>query len=480
MKYQLSICLLLLCLTTTLAQAQPKPYYFSLQAEKLDLPASPWRVTQVLDLRPDRSRLGLVRRGLDNQISSADFKQPLAAELLQFLQARLKTTPTARPVVMRVFTLSLNEDPRPNSEAAEAEIIADFLEPQADSTFRVVQIVGETTRRAGIEVTGFHAPNIALVLQQALGQLAAPAPAPETLSRAEALAGRRGAMAQRFAIQKAATPKRGFYRSFDDFRNNAPQEPEYAFAIQHIARSGKRWQGNDETRPIYLNADPALSNRPVPTAGLWGLSDGHEMLVAYRNHFYKLLPAADGRSYTFVGPPVFDGQTNGTLVAAAVVGGAMAGAVGGAVAAALVGGSSGTMDVYELHLTSGHIVAAEQAGQTDAQGFTTATDTAGVFIYRSNADKDQPVMLNISGYGPVQLPARHYAAITWLDRRKELKICLQNAAKAENCRAFVPDFTQPTYFECTVPTDGSAPVLRPVSVKTGGFEVQRKQQVVLE
>ncbi len=85
--------------------AQAQSHRFDLKAEKLDVPASPWQVTQVLDLRTDRSRLGEVLQGLDNHSVSADFAQNLETELRQFVQVQMPRRPDARPVVMRVFTL---------------------------------------------------------------------------------------------------------------------------------------------------------------------------------------------------------------------------------------------------------------------------------------------------------------------------------------------------------------------------------------
>lgn len=153
---------LALLLAGPAAQAQTGPYLFDLSAQKLDVPASPWKVVRVLDLRADRSRLGMVHQGLDNKTTSANFSRPLAAELLQLLQRQ--PNPGARPVVMRVQTLALAESMSASSEHAEAELVADFLEPQPDSTFRVLLTVGETTRRGGLDVTKFHASNVALVL----------------------------------------------------------------------------------------------------------------------------------------------------------------------------------------------------------------------------------------------------------------------------------------------------------------------------
>ncbi|GAA4370870.1 hypothetical protein GCM10023185_45760 [Hymenobacter saemangeumensis] len=452
------------------AQAQEGPYLISLPPHNISLAASPWRVAQVLDLRADRSRLGAVHRGLDNQLSSANFPYPLATELRQWVHPQ--PTTAGRPVLMRVFTLSINERLGVGSEQAEAELIADFLELQPDSTFRALLMAGETTHRAGLDATGLHAANLALVLQQALRRLAAlPATSTsaETLSPADARAGRGGAMAHRFAIQQAATPRRGFYRSFEEFRDNKPSEPDFPFYVEHKPRPGKRFAGTDAITPNYLHLDEQHPARPVPCTGLWGLSDGRELLMVYRGRFYQLLPAADGRSYTFMGPPVLDAEGAANVTAAALVGG-LAGA-----AIASVANSAGPLALYELHLASGRVVPAETAG-TDAQGFATAADSAGVFVFRRSGGNDgQSVTLSATDQPATALAARSWTAIRWRDRRRELKLCVQVGSGRQDCQEFIPDFSQPTFLECIVPSGGDPPILRVVSAKEGRFEVKRMQ-----
>ncbi|MDO7849542.1 hypothetical protein Q5H92_24480 [Hymenobacter sp. M29] len=473
----LPFCLLLAGLfgSPRSGRAQAMPLYIDLKAEKLDVPAGPWQVTRVLDLRADRSRLGPVRLGLDNHVVSANFAQPMAAELLQAIQTQAPARAEARPVLMRVFALALSEDVRASSEAAEAELIADFLEPLPDSMFRVLLPVGAATRRAGLEVTKHHATNLAQVLQEGLRQLAALPAAPpnaEVLTRADALAGRGGATSRRFPIQLAALPQRGFYRSLQEFQNNAPSEPKYPFAIEHIAHTGKRWAGTDEVQAFYLRTDARNPRVPVSRHDIWGLSDGREALIVHKSRFYKLLPTADGRNFTFIGPPLFDEQAATNMAVAAVAGGA----IGAAIAGAAQGG--GTMIPYELHLASGRVLPMPEAGHTDADGFQTVPDTARVYVYRRvESAKNRSATLSITGQKPLMLQAGQWTKLIWTDRRQELALCGQVAGEPKGCHQFVPDFSQPNYLECMVPEDGSAPTFRLVPVKEGQFELRRIQRL---
>ena len=89
-----------LLLAARRSHAQAPTYCFDLHAEKLDVPAGTWQGTRVLDLRADRNRLGTVHRGFNNEVVSANFFQPFALELHQFLRAQLPAGLGGRPVIL--------------------------------------------------------------------------------------------------------------------------------------------------------------------------------------------------------------------------------------------------------------------------------------------------------------------------------------------------------------------------------------------
>ena len=283
-------------------------------------------------------------------------------------------------------------------------------------------------------------------------------------------------MSQRFGIQAAAKPKRGFYRTFQEFRDNAPSEADHPFAIDHILHAGKRWEGHDEARAVYLPTEKKPSRIQISRRKVWGVSDGQELLIAYRGSFYQLQPAADGRSYTFFGPPLLDEETTNNRMTAAVVGGVVGGAVGGAVVAAVVGAASAGPPVlpYEVHLASGRVVAVPDATHPEANGAPTIPDTARVYVYRrAESPKNRVATLLLANRSPLSFPTRQWTSLKWTDRRQELKICAQVEAGPAACHQFIPDFSQPSYVECVVPADGSPPSFRPVPAKEGAFEIRR-------
>lgn len=189
------------------------------------------------------------------------------------------------------------------------------------------------------------------MLQQSLRQLAAlplTAPTTETLSRADALAGQDGATSPHFAIQTAGTPKRGFYHTFREWRDNTTSKPDYTCENEHIPHAGPRWAGTDEVQVAYLRTDAKHQRTLVGRNNIWSLSDGKEMLIAYRGRFHP----------------------------------------------------------DEVHLASGHVLPAQEAGQTDAIGFQKMPDTARVYVFRrADSPKDRAVTLDVNGQADEPLPA---------------------------------------------------------------------------
>ena len=459
---------LLLAFLPALTRAQPGTFFITLKAEKLDVPASPWRVVQVLDARAHRRQLGTVRRGVTNAEGPADFAQPLPAEILRFIQQH-QAADTGRPVVLRVLTLAINEDLRANSETGEAELVADFLELQPDSTYRLLLPVGEMLRRGGLDVTGHHAANVAELLQRALRQLAARPPDAATpdiiITRAQALAGQGGAMALRWPAQQGTPAPRGLYRTFADFRNHAPEPGTRVFSITTPERPSKKELATGEVRVEYL--DPTADNPRLPVRDVWGASDGEHDFINYQSHFYPVLPASDGRSFTFQGPPVFDAAKATNVALGAVVGGAIGAAV-------VAGHYSATSPVgsYEVHLATGRVMPAEDF-RLDAQGFS-VTDSAIVYLYRRpGGAAKEPLNVLLAGRNVATLAPGQYLRLAWTDHKQDLALCLQLPGAAASCQQLQPDFKTAIYLECNVPATSQPATTKPATVKEGAWQVKR-------
>lgn len=61
-----------------------------------------------------------------------------------------------------------------------------------------------------------------------------------------------------------------------------------------------------------------------------------------------------------------------------------------------------------------------------------------------------------------------YLALSWRDRRRDLKLCLQDP-NGDVCHTFVPVFGTATYL---LYTPGTTPAIQPVAAKEGVFRIK--------
>lgn len=457
------------------ALAQPTAFRISLEKEHLGVPAGPWRVTQVLDARADH-RLGLVRVGLTNNLVPAELAQPLpdeVAALLRQVPARPPGWPEARPVTLRILALAVGEDLRPSSETSEAELVADFLVPQPDSTYRVLLPVGDYQRRGGLDVTGHHATNIAALFEKAMLQLAlspAEAPPTETLTRAQALAGQGGAWAVRYPAL-AAPSRSGVYHSFAEFRNHAPAGEQKPFTLRHPDYATKRQLATHELEAEYVDTTGGTTERS-PIRGAWGLNVGQQDFIFYRDVCYPIRPSADGRSFTFLAPPPYNPEKAQDVL----VGGLAFGLIGAAVASAQYDKEARTIP-YEIHLATGRVVPTSDF----IDPLATRVDTAVVWVFRRPAKAKakatpDPADWNVLLGGKLAgiLSPKSCVRLTWLSAA-DAPLCLQErpaGPAAPACVPFHPTPGHPLYFEAST-APGGALLLAPLPAAEAQWQMRR-------
>ena len=240
------------------------------------------------------------------------------------------------------------------------------------------------------------------------------------------------------------------YRTFEEFRQNAPTLTEGPFEVKHKPRKGDQWASTDKAEAWYLELGPNQPRRLVRQG--WGVSDGSNAYIFHRGQLFVLQPA--GNQYTFLGiaPP-----DAGAVMAGTVMGGALGGAIAGAA-------SANKPQLYELRMASGRVVTSLQPN--DASGFT-AADTAAVYLYR-RTDAAAPLQVLADGKPAGTLGSDQYLALSWRDRRRDLKICLQDP-NGNVCHTFVPVFGTATYL---LYTPGATPTIQPVATKEGVFRIK--------
>ncbi|UOG76133.1 hypothetical protein MTX78_05930 [Hymenobacter tibetensis] len=153
---------LLLCglLAAMGTPAVAQTFEFDLSQQTMTAMGTNFHLDKLVDARADRSTVGSVHRGMDNTPASANLRRELAAELTPLLQQALPIGPATRPLIVRIHALSIYEIIRPTSETASAELVADFLEPVGNDTYRLLLSTSELAESKGLDVTKQHDNNI--------------------------------------------------------------------------------------------------------------------------------------------------------------------------------------------------------------------------------------------------------------------------------------------------------------------------------
>lgn len=452
----MKLCYLPFLLLPLSSYAQGPVYQVEMTTQTLTLPNPKFYVAEVLDLRINKNTIGWVQRGLNNLPTPANLKDGAAPCLTKWLQGQLPAQPGARPVIMRIHNLRVAEVTKATSEKASATVDVDFVVQQPDGNYYVLLRHPDEEIHGGLETTGFHDDNIAVCIQRGLMLL-------NTLPWEQRLAGAQPLNAEQihyrngkvpapytYPILTAATPTRGIYTSFLDFRRNQP-DTATPFEVERKPRTSAEWQDTDE---ITLYNSTGATRTELPK--VWGFSDGHQLFIRHRNRYYPLRRA--GNDFLFEGHA---GADAGAMSTAGVVGGL----AGTAIAAAA---TSGKRQEYTLDMATGRVsdfVYMERLSQRD---------TAMVVVYRRPGGVKNTVDVLLDGKPLGELAANNMLEIPWTNKTQEVTLCTGGATPA--CYSFIPDFTAVNYVELKLKTEADKPVLEAAPMKEGVFYTKKMRR----
>lgn len=448
--------LILGLLLTQIGPVAAQTYVVDLQKQALAIPASSFKITKVVDARADRTTLGTVQQGLDNLRAPAQLRQSLDTELLAFVDKQTLTV-GARPVLLRIHKLKITEETRINSERATAEIAADFLIQDGEQYHSFLSVASGVESR-GLDVTGHHASNLAKTLTNCLLKLAALPPTQmpplgAALTWLQVQQGE-GYTPYLFPVQQTKAPKRGIYRTFQEFQNDNPSVDTEPFEVVNKPRTGKQWEGLLSAEAQYLLKYDVNGER-IKVRNAWGLSDGHDVYILQRGSYFQLTPV--GTSYRFTGFAPADPND--------VTTGALLGGVVGAAIANATSNASMPMD-YEMSVATGNLQLLRPV-----KGFAAPADTATIYLYRrTDASPTTPLRVLVNGKLVGTLGPDQYLPLAWNDRRHDMAICIEGTE--ETCHTFLPIFGRATYLVYDRKSAADKPTVRAVAQKEGVFHIK--------
>lgn len=434
-------------------------HIIDLHNQALRLPERRFYVQQIVDARADTSSLGQVHFGLFDRPADVAFPARPTVYLLAYLSQQLPARPTDQPLILRLTDLRIMEAITNTSETAGARCTLEWYEPLATGEYRRLGSATATTHRGGLEVTGFHAGNLVTVLRQTLKQirlLPAPADAPVvTVAQLGQLTSTADEAATNvvYPVLAAETVNKGRYRTFHDFRNNAPDHT-LPFEVETKAHTGSSLAGTYSIRPY--TTDETGKQRPLP-ADTWGFSDGEGVYIRYQHAYFPL--ERHGNALTF---QVYSLQPGPLIVG---VGGLLGAAVGVALSAAL---TQTYAHHFSVDITDGSIV--DNTSLVKVSG--PVADSARVVLYRFEGVKAGPpatVWLNGQLVDTLRANAQLSLRLSHLTGPWQLGL---RAAGAETRLNLQPDFQQANFVRCET-RDGEAPRLQTVPGKEGEFALRR-------
>jgi hypothetical protein len=409
-------------------------FYVPAPATALVLAPAPCYVACVVDARPQHTTLGLVVRAGAPRL--AVFEEGVAPTLQAFLRWHAPGQPGAVPLVMRLTGLELAEVPGSIAERALAGLVADFYAPQPDSTYRRVAHYADVHTRTGLDATGLHADNLALLLLEAAKAAAAPAAAPASAPaypRAAVLGTQPLPGEGLPVLDPAAVPRPGFYHTLPEFWHNAPSEAGQPQVERHPFLSAE-WAGTDEVLPYRV-----LPNGRHPLADdVWGFCDGERYYIRRGRSFYEL--TRRGADFVHFGQlnddPEFRQAARSSRFSKAM-------GVGWAAAGASTT-SGGKREQFTFSLLTGKSSLSQSSSATVA----IAGRPTHLFIYRPRAEKGPAVRIRLADDQPAQeLAAGEYLTFEPASDAP-LRVCLLPATGAPVFLAITPTADAPTYLEC--------------------------------
>jgi hypothetical protein len=336
---------------------------------------------------------------------------------------------------MRLTGLELAEVPGGLTERALAGLVADFYAPQPDSSYRQVAHFADVHVRTGLDATGLHADNLALLLLEAAKVAAAPAaPASAPAYPRAAVLGTQPLPGEMLPVlNPTAVPRPGFYHTLPEFWHNAPSEAGPAQVERHPYLTTE-WAGTDEVKPYRLEPD----GRRTLATDVWGFCDGERFYIRRGHSFYELTRRGPGFVYfgQLDDDPEYRAAANSRTFSKAM-------AMGWAVA-----GASSTSGGHRTLFTLSPLTGKSSLSQSSNAAVAIAGRPTHLFIYRPRAEKGPAVRIRLAEGQPAQeLAAGEYLTFEPASDAP-LRVCLLPATGPETYLAVTPTAEAPTYLEC--------------------------------
>lgn len=262
----------------------------TLEKKTLNTPAFGYHVEAVIDARNQRVCIGFVQKGLDKNRQMAVMND-VEREILALFQRSYPRNETTKPLTIRLNHLEIYELTTTENEVAGAEVNISFLEKKNDASYIELYNMGTTVEKKSItDVTKSHDNNIANALDHCCEIFAKRIQEGKTWQRQLAAETPLDSFFMRFPIQQVSKPTRGYYMSFEDYRDNLPMtDLEFTPEKKKSRSDQQNFFSIDWQEGVGIDFKKKI----------WGVCDGERYYIrSSGNTFSRIEQDSQGRLYT--------------------------------------------------------------------------------------------------------------------------------------------------------------------------------------
>jgi len=243
-------------------------------------------------------------------------------------------------------------------------------------------------------------------------------------------------------------PKRGIYKSFEEFKFNIPSITD-SFNVERNVRTQKNWKGTYSLIPRYSE-----NNKKVKK--VWGFSDGQKTYAFHQWEFFEI--KIDSGRIGFYAHKQLD---NAGAAAAGVLGGAIGGGIYAGIA---ISNAKSKRIYYQINPINGKLHSFQtKIDISDMEGQMTKL----ILYRRSKKEMNEPLNILINDSLGFELIPYSIKEIDVPITRKPLKICY--GKNSEQCMDLVVISTDIKYLEGSISSKGAETKLEEVQIEVGKF-----------
>jgi hypothetical protein len=421
----LLICLFIGLVFTSM-QAQ-KTHFIKLDNQLLKSSGFDFQVDEIFDGRNQKYTIGFVQKGLNNAKALAFFDKGLELEILALFTRSFAADQNPNHISIRVNHLEIHETTNASSEMLGTEINLSFLK-KVGNDYEELYNVGVSLEKYAMEVTKWHEEYIAKAIDDCCTVFAKKAKEGTLWHRPFDLNINPDSLFMNYPIYQVDKPRKGFYHTLEDFRDNLP-DTSRAFILEVMSEKSK----NQVTCTAKWLSGVTINRKDDVAA----LCDGEHFYLKNGDYFYQLNKEKNRFSLLAKTPK----QSNG---GAGLIGGLVGGILGVIIANAIessVNASRGELESYFINFQTSTLIPKSELKNRK---------TESRIVINCGKTKEMPPSTpifingkNIGNYEPgiaykVHIPAPNF----------EISVC-SGSETSDNCEKQKLDIFKTEYIEMT-------------------------------